>query len=108
MAALEQAAIYYLANNFSFDLYYVPQDSFNLIWVLNGGIIGDLRWDLFFSYYGLEPGEVEVIPEEPIPVYFAPADFLLGMLAWFVANGADCAGGGFLTAWPEPGNSPCD
>jgi hypothetical protein len=107
MASLERNMLIYIANNFNFDDYWVTQDAVHLLWVANGGVLGDLRFQLFISYYQLTPGYVEVIPEEPIAVYFVDAEMYLALLAWMIENGTDCPRGGDIVAFPEKGFSPC-
>jgi len=108
MASLEREAIVYTANNYDFDGFWVRQDGFNLNWVGNGGTVDDLRYQLFISYYQLTPGEVEIIPEEPVAVYFLEPVQWFFWLGWFVAHGSACLGPGDITAFPEAGYSPCD
>lgn len=108
MAALERAAIYYSANNFNFDGFWVDKASFDLIWALNGGTVDDLRYELFITYFRLVAGEVEVIPEEPIAVYFWEDAMIFSFLDWFIENGADCPTPGNVANWPLPGTMRCE
>jgi hypothetical protein len=107
MAALERAALVFLSYNFNFDEYWVRRDDFNLTWAFNGGTVGDLRYTLFHDYYGLVAGEVEIIPDEPIEVYFVDPALVLPLIEWMVTYGYICDSGGEVVNFPEPGFSPC-
>lgn len=104
---LNRAAWLYSANNFNFDLYWIPRDTFNFVWLLNGGTIGDHEYRFFLSYYGYTEGTVEEIPEEPIEVFFVDPLLMFQLLDFQLDTGAGCPSPGDITAFPEVGYSPC-